>query len=320
MRWRLREIQSQRILGICVLSILYLILFSPTPSMAQVEHDDLTGVKVAIYNGAGVMNSSRIALTRMFEWMNASVVDVTAPQILEDFLDDYDMLVIPGGSESTCLSELQLNEGLEKIQDFVEKGGSFFGICGGATFGAMIAGFFNGSMSPGYESGELIHMTTMNVNQSSIGPELSDCSASFATMYYASQYFVPRAGTDVPIVPTYEYNGKAGMVAFEHENGTVFLSSPHPEYEEDGDRDDTTFGDDLDDPDSEWDLLFRVSKWLIQASSVEPPPSSSTTTTTNSTTPPTTTVPLALPLIAIASVGSAIVVVTVLYRYRRMHR
>lgn len=314
MTWRRREVHSRRLLGLCVLSILCLIVLSPTPSVAQVEHDDLTGVKVAIYNGAGVMSSSRIALTRMFEWMNASVANITASQILEDALDDYDILVIPGGSETTCASELQYIEGVNIIKDFVANGGSFFGICGGATFGANYADFFDGSMSPVSEPGPLIHMTTMNVNQSSTGPELSDCPVNISTMYYASQYFVPRAETDVHVVATYEYNGEAGMVAFEYENGTVFLSSPHPEYEEDNDRDDTTFGDDLVDPDSEWDLLLRVSKWLIEASIVEPV--SSTTTPT----PTPTTITLDLPLIAVASTGGAIVVLTVAALYRRMHK
>lgn len=305
---------SRKILGLCLLSILGFILLTPTPSVAVVEHDDLTGVKVAIYNGEGVMISSRTALTRMFEWMNASVEEVNASQILDGILDDYDMLVIPGGSETICCSELDYIEGVRKIQDFVRNGGSYFGICGGATYGANYVDFFNGSMSPVSEPGSLIHMTTMNVNQSSNGPELSDLPVSFATMYYGSQCFIPRAGFAVHIVASYEYNDEAGMIAFEYGNGTVFLSSPHPEYEEDSDRDDTTFGDDLDDPESEWDLLLRVSKWLIESSYVEPSDSTTTSTPT-----PTAINTLDLPIIAVASAGSIIVVLVVAVFYRRMN-
>lgn len=311
MEWRLREFRNRKMLCIFILSILSLVLLSPIPSIAQAEHEDLTGVKVAVYNGEGVMDSSYIALAKMFEWMNASVESITALQILDDFLDDYDILVIPGGSESICLSELQYIEGVQKVQDFVKNGGSFFGICGGATFGANYAGFFNGSMRPVSEPGEIIHMTTMQVNQSSTGPELIDCLGSFTTMYYASQYFDPREGTDVHIVATYDFNDEAGMVAFEYEDGTVFLSSPHPEYEEDGDRDDTADYDYLDDPDSEWDLLFRVSKWLVEASNVE---SLSSTTTP---TPTSTTTALDLPLIAVATTGGVIVALIVAVFYRR---
>jgi len=115
------------------------------------------------------------------------------------------------------------------------------------------------------------------------------------------------------IIASYEYNGEAGMVAFEYGNGTVFLSSPHPEYEEDDDRDDTTFVDYLDDPESEWGLLFRVSKWLVEASIVEP------TGQTTPTNPNITNNALDLPLIFVASTGCVIVVLTLGVLYRRRH-
>jgi glutamine amidotransferase-like uncharacterized protein len=312
----MREFRSRKMLSIFVLSILYLILLSPVPSVAQVEHSDLTGVKVAVYNGAGVMSSSRIALTMMFEWMNASVADVTAAQIIDDTLHDYDILVIPGGSETTCSSELD-SEGRKKVRDFIAQGGSYFGICGGATFGATYLHLTNCIMSPVNEPGSIIHVTTMNLNQSSTGPDLSDLPANFSTMYYGSQYFTPQYGASVHKIATYEYNDKAGMIACKYGNGTVFLSSPHPEYEENGDRDDTSFYDYLDDPDSEWDLLFRVSKWLIEASYVEP--SDSTTPTNTTTTTTNTTNTLDMPLIAIALTGGAIVALTLAVLYRRRH-
>ena len=317
MERRNRGFHSRKLLGLCALSILCLVLLSPVQSTAQVEHDDLTGVKVAVYNGAGVMESSRTALTRMFEWMNASVSIINASQILDDSLTDYDLLVIPGGSETTACSELQYYTGVLKIQNFVKNGGSYFGICGGATYGANYLHLFNGSMSPLSEPGLLIHMTTMYVNKSSTGPVLSDLPESFSTMYYASQYFVPEADANVQAVATYEYNGQAGMVACKYGSGTVFLSSPHPEFEEDDNRDGTTFGDNLVDPDSEWPLLFRVSKWLIEASPEEQ--------TTATTTPPTTTIPtdtgttLDIPLIAIASTGIVMVVLVAFVVYRKAH-
>jgi glutamine amidotransferase-like uncharacterized protein len=297
------DFRSREMLCIFVLSSLYLMLITPIPSVAQVEHEDLTGVKVAVYNGAGVMGSSRIALTRLFEWMNASVVNVTASQIRDHFLNDYDIFVIPGGSETTCSSELE-SEGKQEVKDFIAAGGSFFGICGGATFGATYLLLFNGFMSPLDEPGLIIHMTTMNINQSSTGPDLSDLPANFTTMYYGSQYFTPRWGASVHIIATYEYNGRAGMVAFSYGNGTVFLSSPHPEYEENDDRDGTSSYDYLADPDSEWPLLFRVSKWLVDASYVEP--SGQTMT-------------IDFPLIAIASTGLVIVVLAVAVYYRKTH-
>jgi hypothetical protein len=145
----------------------------------------------------------------------------------------------------------------------------------------------------------------MNINQSSTGPDLSDLPANFTTMYYGSQYFTPRWRASVHIIATYEYNGRAGMVAFSYGNGTVFLSSPHPEYEENDDRDGTSSYDYLTDPDSEWPLLFRVSKWLVDASYVE-----SSEQALN----------IDLPLIAVASAGLVIVVLAVAVYYRKIHK
>ena len=314
MEWRTRGFHCRKLLGLWSLSILCLLLLAPVQSTALFEHDDLTGVKVAVYNGAGVMDSSRTALTRMFEWMNASVVTVNASQILEGFLDGFDILVIPGGSESIAAIELQYSEGGLKIQDFVSNGGSYFGICGGATYGANYLHLFNGSMRPVPDPGPLIHITTMHVYQSPTGPDLSGIPENFSIMYYASQSFLPRYGTSVHVIATYECNNAAGMVACEYGYGTVFLSSPHPEYEENDDRDGTTFGDDIVDPDSEWPLLLRVSMWLVEASSEVP-----------TTTPPTTTTPtdagttLDVSLIAIASTGIVMVVLVVFAVYRKAH-
>ena len=69
----------------------------------------------------------------------------------------------------------------------------------------------------------------------------------------------------IPIC-TYTDTGFAGMIAFEYGNGTVFLSSPHPEYEEGSMRDGTDFWDSIPDPDSEWDLMLKVCQWLLEES------------------------------------------------------
>jgi glutamine amidotransferase-like uncharacterized protein len=319
MRWSIRARQNRGKLILLVLSILCLLVLQPTPSVAQEEYSDLTGIKVAVYNGVGVMGSSRIALYRMFEWMNATAGNITASEILAGELDDYDILVVPGGSEDTCSDELE-SEGQQIVKDFVAGGGSYFGICGGATFGARYLHLFNGFMGPVSEPGDLIHITTMHVNRSSLGPDLSDLAENLSIMYYASQRFTPNpyAATSIHTIARYDYDGSAGMVAFEYDYGTVFLSSPHPEYEENGDRDGTTFGDYLEDPDSEWELLFRVSKWLIEASSDLQPESETTTTPTTTATGAATTPDVLL--FTSASLGIGMIVLGAALVYRRTHK
>ncbi|TFG31243.1 hypothetical protein EU527_12990 [Candidatus Thorarchaeota archaeon] len=321
MKRRVSGHRYRRLLCFYVLSTLFLPLLSLVPSTAQIAHDDLTGVKVAIYNGLGPMASSRIALTNMFEWMNATVVDITASQVLDDFFDDCDIVVFPGGSESSYSSELG-SEGKQKIKDFVAQGGSYFGICGGSTFGVIYLRLFDGYITPLGEPGSIIHATTMHVNQSSVGPQLSDLASNFTTMYYASQYFVPKLGASFHPIATYDYNDQPGMIACNYRNGTVFLSSPHPEYEEDNDRDGTTFGDELEDPESEWDLLLRVSTWLIDESPYAPPITTTTTTTSTTTNIATTssiTATIDILLITATLTGCVIVMLMVIFLYRRMH-
>ena len=329
MRLRLDPSISRRLLCVGVLLLLSLMFSPPIQSHAYNQINDLTNVKVAIYNGNGPMLSSRIALTRMFQWMNATVVNVTASQILNGFLDDCDIVVFPGGSETSYNAELE-SEGRQKIQDFVGNGGSYFGICGGATFGVSYLHLFNGFITPVNELGSTIHATTMNLNRSSMGPNLSDFPSNFTTMYYASQYFVPKWGVSFHPIARYDYNDQPGMIAFKYKNGTTFLSSPHPEYEENGDRDGTAFGEYLNDTDSEWPLLLQVSRWLIDESPFTPAVTTATSTAlTNSTTTTVNTnssttsggslFTFGMPLIIVASTGGVLIVLVALILFRRTH-
>jgi hypothetical protein len=109
----------------------------------------------------------------------------------------------------------------------------------------------------------------MYVNQNSTGPDLSTEPESYQTLYWASAYFYSDDMSNVIPICTYPSNDRPGMIAFSYGEGTAFLSSPHPEYEEGDSRDGTTVYDNMDDPDSEWNLLLKVSRWLVDASSIE---------------------------------------------------
>jgi hypothetical protein len=54
------------------------------------------------------------------------------------------------------------------------------------------------------------------------------------------------------------------MIAFESGDGRVFLSSPHPEYEEGNLNDGTDYFDRLNDPDSEWLFMLAITQWLLR--------------------------------------------------------
>ncbi|TFF68080.1 hypothetical protein EU520_00925 [Candidatus Thorarchaeota archaeon] len=231
---------------------------------------DLEGISVAVYGGSGAASHSARALISLFEWLNASVDMIAARNILNGELEDYDVLAYPGGSAMEYYSELG-QEGLNITRSFVSDGGSYVGICGGATFACRYyLGFFNGSTGYAPYAGTGPYLINMTVNRQCAGPDLSNLSENITTMYWGSAYFVPREGTEIHPIASYAANGEAGMLSFKHGQGTVFMSSPHPEYEEGSDRDDTAFYDHLNDPDSEWELLRRVMTWLIDESSIPP--------------------------------------------------
>jgi len=220
-------------------------------------------VRIAIYDGAGVLESSKIAVDNLFAWMHAKVGHVNATSIREGALADYDMLVMPAGGG---FGEQLQSEGMDTIRQFVTDGGSYFGICGGATFATDLGlNLFDGEYHPAVEGyGEFL--IEMNVNRNSTGPDLSEEPESYEILYWNSGYYSKENMSGIIPIVTYPDTDLPCMIAFKYGAGTVFLSSPHPEYEEGTARDGVTYFDALSDPDSEWGLLLKVCRWLIQES------------------------------------------------------
>ncbi|MFW9951718.1 MAG: BPL-N domain-containing protein [Candidatus Thorarchaeota archaeon] len=231
---------------------------------------DLADVNVSVYNGYGMDITSYTALSEMFEWMNATVRSITSDSILTGSLNDCDILVYPGGNALYYQNSLG-NEGLGIIRNFLWNGGSYFGICGGSMFGIDGLNLIDGSFLP--TTPEIpggTYIIEMNVNQESTGPDLSDEPATYHLLYWESRYYHSENMSNINPIMTYTHNDQPGMITFGYGTGTVFLSFPHPEYEENSDRDGTSAFGLYDDPCSEWDLLLKVSLWLSLNSSTTP--------------------------------------------------
>jgi len=246
------------IIGVVLVTVIvasaFIILGAPT---------GMEDVRVAIYDGAGVLESSKIAVDNLFAWMRAKVGHVNATSIREGALADYDMLVMPAGGG---FGEHLQSEGMDTICQFVTDGGSYFGICGGATFATDLGlNLFDGEYHPAIEGyGEFL--IEMNVNRNSTGPDLSEEPESYEILYWNSGYYSKENMSGIIPIVTYPDNDLPCMIAFKYGAGTVFLSSPHPEFEEGAARDGVTYFDAMSDPDSEWGLLLKVCRWLIQES------------------------------------------------------
>ena len=106
----------------------------------------------------------------------------------------------------------------------------------------------------------------IDVNHDCAGPDLSEQPEKLNVTYWESGYFSGFEDDAGSVVATYSENGLPAMVAYELWNGSVFMTSVFPEFEENSDRDGASLFDHLDDSDSEWGLMLDVSKWLIESS------------------------------------------------------
>ncbi|MFW9935398.1 MAG: BPL-N domain-containing protein, partial [Candidatus Thorarchaeota archaeon] len=244
-----------------------------TPDCMGVQaQTNLVDIHVGVYNGLGADDDCTTALYSLLAWMGPTVTWVDHVSIHNGILNTLDLLAFPGGSPDTYTAMLG-DVGIQRIQQFVENGGSYFGICGGGMFATRSLNLCEGYWVypiPGISAG--IQLAELNVNQASTGPDLSEEPATYEVLYWGSHYFLPTNSDDIIPVMSYAANDGVAMCVSHYGHGTSFICGPHPEFEEGSDRDGTTRYDYLDDPDSEWGLLEKVTQWLIDESPYSPPP------------------------------------------------
>ncbi|MFX1492106.1 MAG: BPL-N domain-containing protein [Promethearchaeota archaeon] len=266
---------------------------------------DLADIHVGVYNGPGADDDCATALHSLLAWIGSTVIWLDGVSIQNGTLNTLDLLAFPGGSPDIYAVILG-DEGVQLVQQFVANGGSYFGICGGGMFATRTLGLCQGEWIhpiPGISGG--IQLVDLAVNQASTGPDLSAEPATYQVLYWGSHYFAPTNPDDIITVMSYTANDGIAMCVSRYEYGTTFICGPHPEFEEGSNRDGTTQYDYLNDPDSEWGLLRKVTQWLIDESLATPPPN------------PLGGIEGILILVGITTVVAIVGIATVLIRKRR---
>jgi glutamine amidotransferase-like uncharacterized protein len=320
---------SRKIIVLLITTLFMLSPFLMTTTNGQTAPKDLTGKNIAVYYGdpsSSVL--SRTALQFMFSWMNASVDVLYASDISAGNLSDYDMIVVPGGWAGTYNEDLA-GAGIIEIRNFVREGGAFFGVCAGAYFGCdklLWEGYvldYPLNLFDGYGIGPVeeialwpnFDMTEIIINQTSPLIDLSGEPTNHSIMYYGGPWFDIAGKEGIHSLGTYAANNESAMIAFEYEDGRVFLSGPHPEWEEDSNRDNVvSYDNDFDDLGSEWDMMLTISLWLLENRGSE----TSSPTSTSSTTGTIPEEPFNLdPILIIGGISfGAVVVALVLLKQR----
>jgi glutamine amidotransferase-like uncharacterized protein len=269
---------------------------------------DLEGVNVAVYGieeyQSSIVNDnpSFNAMWHMFTWMNASVELVEGSDIMAGALANFDLLVFPAWGPNHYIWDVT-QVGINQIRQFLAAGGSLFSVCRGTEFVIQnlalidaelqyITAYMPQCMDTHTGPQYLLEMT---VNRASTGPDLSDEPESYRLFCSGSAAFVGAGVAEAIPILSYPDTGGSGMIVFRYGAGTVCLCTPHPEFEEGSDRDGAVFRDRLNDTDSEWDLVRKVSSWLVEAS------------------PDVPTGMVYLPLVIVGVIGIVVVIASFLY-------
>jgi glutamine amidotransferase-like uncharacterized protein len=248
------------------------VLFIPA---CQKDSDNIEKIAdIALFSDYGVEENCVLATKNMFQWMDCTVELVDANYIINEGLKGFSVLCIPGG-DMYQYSQVLSSEGIEKIKGFIQDGGAYIGICGGSYFAAervMWQGnqlpMVSMGLFPGIAQGpidEIIPGCTMcKINIVDHNHPITESEPDYEwILYWVGPRFILDESSDISILGRYDIGGYAAILAFEYGLGKVFLIGPHPEFEEDSDRDGVNFNKEYDDQGSDWNLMKEAVLWCL---------------------------------------------------------
>ncbi|MFX0009302.1 MAG: BPL-N domain-containing protein [Candidatus Hermodarchaeota archaeon] len=250
----------------------------------------LKDLRVAYYNGEGAWSVDNIVVPHLVEWMGCEFMTIRGSDIQAGDLDDFDVLIWPGGHYPAFWEEIGQN-GKEKIQNFVANGGGYFGICAGAYYACdymvwmddpafpppnykVEGDELNLDLFPGVAWGPIFEiaerpepgyaMTQINITNHT-HPITNSLPESLQIIYIGGPYILPYGGADYTVLGTYNVTGDPAIVACNYGTGRVCLIGPHAEIEEHSDRDGWQFFEGYQEPidkESDWPMLLVIMRWL----------------------------------------------------------
>jgi glutamine amidotransferase-like uncharacterized protein len=253
-----------------------LVLATPHPVAA---HADLP---VGLYAGPGTW---AVGVTALGAFLDTFEVpwNLVYPAALNqtDFSSDYSGIIIPGGYAGDYVSRIS-PDGNREIRELVSGGGFYIGICAGGYY-ACDRIIWEGvpydmplDVFPGEGVGAIDEimpwpqytMTTVLLNPDH--PINEGGNLHEEILYYGGASFFPNPGQGMDTVGVWQVTGDAAIVTCGYGNGRVCLWGPHPEIEEDSDRDGSSWGDPLDDNGSDWPLLKAALEWVCANATAVP--------------------------------------------------
>lgn len=257
--------------NILIRTIILFLLINLSPLLA------ITGAQVAIYNGPGTWADGIVSFEKFCDWKGISHEQVNSHDINTLVLKDYYQGIFFPGGDAYYYKQAINASGLQHIRDIVNLGGFYMGMCAGSYFACdsieweggiydYQLGLFNGFARGAIDAiAPWADYTMTNVTMNMNNPINAYSSGHETIVYYGGPVYEPKPAQAMDTVATWDawYNLPA-IINFTYGNGRVLFSGPHPEIEEDSNRDGTTFGDSLNDNGSDWPFLWSAVDWVMK--------------------------------------------------------
>ncbi|WP_068466791.1 BPL-N domain-containing protein [Candidatus Protochlamydia phocaeensis] len=236
-----------------LLSLFYF-CFHSLALYSQCDKDVSSQKTIFIYNGPGVSQASlkQIELAARRKFSGSYAVEKISPlQVISDQWEEKAALfIIPGGADIPYTQALN-GTGNQKIKDYVEKGGSFLGICAGGYYASAFVDFAKDTplevqgdrelaFFPGSAKGPVLapydYLSESGARAAQVTWAVEEAfpkGERFTIFYNGGCYFVEApAYKDVSILAFYDLEETLpAIIQCRIGQGTAILSGVHFEYD-----------------------------------------------------------------------------------------
>lgn len=231
---------------------------------------------IAIYADDGAAPGCVGPAELMFQWMGHSTTRIYVDDVNNGLLDSFDLIYFPGGNSEYYRTDIT-DTGGDHIRTFVRDGGGYIGTCAGAYFACEVKIWDGGDRSegilglyPGRAEGPIneiyeypAHGMCDVIYTEPRHPITAKMPYSDSIYYWWGPFFTPYDETRSVTLANYEITGQPALVCCDYGEGRVFLTGPHPEWEEDSDRDGYPPEEYNDDNGSDWPMMKCATAWCL---------------------------------------------------------